>query len=486
MYERMEKIFAYAMMVILCISLLPVMYVGRYNHPTGDDYYYGVETRELIENGGSLFEVLGEAAKGVALQYERWQGTYSAMFLMYLPPNVFAEGAYALVTAFMILLFSGSAFYLLKPIVCHLMKGSCYLWMLVSATYVLLCLQTVNYFIGESLFWYNGSMYYTGYYAVTMFFWGMVVRLLYQPKKYYMPILAVLALFLAGGNYVSLLPCILLLVAVTGILAWKRSKKGWLTGSLVVLLIIGLLISAAAPGNQMREGELWEMSATKAIMKSLYQGMKYIKAWIGSWWALAVLLLTPFLWKGLGRLKFRFPYPLIVTGFMYGIFCSMACPTFYAMNSTGPGRALAIEYYGINAFMLFSYYYLLGYVHRVVAERREKLTDGRGYCTANIVIASLFVVLMIVQIGSGKMQECTTVRAVRLLRSGEAVAYHEEYLERLEILQDNSIQDVVFKPYTHQPDMLYVGDFTGDASNGNNIRIAEYWGKNSIRVDYGQ
>lgn len=31
-----------------------------------------------------------------------------------------------------------------------------------------------------------------------------------------------------------------------------------------------------------------------------------------------------------------------------------------------------------------------------------------------------------------------------------------------------------------------VGDFTGDASNGNNVRIARYWGKNSIRVDYRQ
>ena len=56
----------------------------------------------------------------------------------------------------------------------------------------------------------------------------------------------------------------------------------------------------------------------------------------------------------------------------------------------------------------------------------------------------------------------------------------------MEILKDDSVLDVVFSPYEHQPDMLYVGDFTGDVTNVNNVRIAEFWGKDSIRVDYGQ
>lgn len=485
MYERVEKYMAYLLVAILCISLLPVMYVGRYNHPTGDDYYYGVETKALIENGGSLPEVLAEAAKGVAHQYEHWQGTYSAMFLMYLAPNVFAESAYSFVTAGLILLFTLCAFYLLKSVACNMMKGSRYLWMILSSVYVLLCLQTVHYFIGESLFWYNGSMYYTGYYAMTMLLGGMVLRYLYTPKKYHLPVMAMLALFLAGGNYVSLLPCVLLLATLTFLLAVKRSPKS--IGLLVITLfmLVGLGISAVAPGNQVRQDNLWNMSATRAVLKSLYQGVKYITGWTGVWWLIAVVVLTPFLWHCFGKMKFKFRMPLLVVGYMYGIFCSMACPTFYAMNSTGPGRAIAIVYYGFNAFMLFGYCYLLGYLHRLVSERVGKNLNENKSKLPYLITAGVIVLLFAVQIGRGKMSECTTVRAMNLLISGEAEAYQEEYLARLAILEDDSIKDVVFTPYVHQPDMLYVGDFTGDITNVNNVRIAKYWGKDSLKVDYG-
>lgn len=486
MYERLEKIFGYVMFIIMCVSLLPVMYVGRYNHPTGDDYYYGIPVKQVFEDGGNVLDALQGAAKGVAYQYEHWQGTYSAMFLMHFPPNVFGEGMYAFVTTGMILIFAVSSFFMLKPVVCNWMKGSKHLWLIISSAYVLLSLQTVNYFIGESLFWYNGSMYYTGYYALTMMFMGIVIRYLQESKPYHIPIMAVFSVFLAGGNYVSLLPCILLMATLAVILVFRHSKKSVVIGVMVLLMLAGLVVSAVAPGNQIRQAGLFERSAVKAVLKSLLQGVRYIVSWTGIWWVLAVLILTPFLWHGFSRIKFRFPYPVIVLGYMYGIFCSMACPTFYAMNSTGPGRALAIVYYGLMAFMLFSYYYLLGYIHRKVKEGPVRTSKALEFLKKKslIIYAGLFVLLFVMQISTGKMQEVSTVRAVKLLYSGEAEAYHQEYLERLEILEDDTVQDVVFEPFVHQPDMLFVGDFTGDINNPNNIEIARYWGKNSIMVDY--
>lgn len=484
-YEAIEKYTAIILLVMLCMTLIPVMYVGRYNHPTGDDYFYGVETKAVLESGGNAFEVLGEAFRGVVKQYERWQGTYSAMFLMHLPPNVFAEGAYAGVTAVLILLFAAATFYCLKPIVCIWMKGSVYLWLILSSIYVLLCLQTVP-FIGESLFWYNGSMYYTGYYAMTMFFIGMLCRYLISAKKYHMPVLVLLALFLAGGNYVSLLPCILIVASITVVLAFLRSKKGIASGILVFCMLAGLAVSAMAPGNQNRQEGLFQMSAIKAILKSLYQGIKYVSIWTGIWWLMAAAFLTPFLWKSFHKITFRFRYPLVVIGLSYGIFCSMACPTFYAMNSTGPARVLAIVYYGLMAFTLFAYYYLLGWIYQWLTKRREEVQRENFRKRTWICFASVFVLFLVVQLATGKVQECSVVRAIKVLESGEAVAYHQEYLERLEILRDDSVQDVVFMPYENQPDMIYVGDFTGDASNVNNVRIAQYWGKNSLRVEYGQ
>jgi len=257
-------------------------------------------------------------------------------------------------------------------------------------------------------------------------------------------------------------------------------------------MLIGMLISMLAPGNAVRQADSYQISAIKAVLKSLLQGVKYTLGWSNMWLIQAAVLLTPFLWSSFEKKQFRFRYPVLVLGFAYGIFCSMACPTFYAMNSTGPARVVGIIYYAFMAFMLFCYCYMLGCVYDWFKRRQEKEGTKENNQMPDLgktlIYASsgIFVILFAVQLFTGKAAECTTMRAIGILENGEAQVYHQEYLERLEILKDDSVLDVVFSPYEHQPDMLYVGDFTGDVTNVNNVRIAEFWGKDSIRVDYGQ
>lgn len=481
MGAKKEKTVAYILLCIMIISLLPVMYLGRYNHPTGDDYYYGIETKQVWEETGSLIKTAGEAIKGVARQYQIWQGTYSAMFFMHLPPNIFGDWAYHLVTTAILTLLTGGIFYLLRQLMVHAMKLSRELWILTSSVISLMCVQTVPV-QGETFFWYNGSMYYTGYYAVTLFLFGLLIRYLLEPKKYHIPIFAILALFLAGGNYVSLLPAILTAGCMTMFLIWKRSPKAWGPGIVTVLMILGLLISAAAPGNAVRQEGMWKISPILAVYKSLRQGLGYMHAWMRIWWIMGAVLLTPFFWKAFERVKFRFPYPLIACGLAYGIFCSMSCPTFYTMNSTGPARAFTMVYYGFMLFTYGCYIYLLGYLHRLFGEK-----DFGGKLKGKIRILqwgipAAWMILLVIQILGGSVAQTTTGKAVNLLVSGEARAYEAEYQERMRILNDPEITDVVLKPYEHQPDMLYVGDISGDPEFVTNQNLAAYFGKNSVCV----
>ena len=39
-------------------------------------------------------------------------------------------------------------------------------------------------------------------------------------------------------------------------------------------------------------------------------------------------------------------------------------------------------------------------------------------------------------------------------------------------------------PYEHQPEMLYVGDFGGSPEDETNRKVAQYYHKNSVCVDY--
>lgn len=486
MYERYEKTCCYIMMGLMVISLLILMYMGLYNHPTGDDYYYAVTTRQVLEETGSILQTFWAAARGVADQYMIWQGTYSAMFFMYLPPNVFGENAYRLVTAGILFLYTTGVFYLFKPFLCRILKGTKYLWCAVSATFVLLTIQTVP-FQGESFFWYNGSMYYTGYLSLTFFFFGALSRYLLTSKRYYVPILWFGAVFLAGGNYVSLLPAILVVLLVAAVLLKRRSDKRWVVGLVAVLMLAGLLVSAAAPGNQVRgEGSIGNMSAVKAIALSLWQSVSYLEAWLDRWWVMTILVLTPLFWKSYKRISFSFPMPLLVVGLVHGIFCSMSCPTFYAQGSTGPARVVAIVYYGFMLSTLLNYYYLLGYLYRYLSTKAFRNAATKEGFPARKWLPVLgvagFCLLFAVQIGTGKAAECSSAQALRSIAGGELQRYEEEYRERLKVLEDDTIKDVVFMPYETRPAMIYVGDFTPDPTNENNVEIAKYFGKDSIKV----
>lgn len=48
----------YIFLTILLLSLIPLIWLGRYNYPTGDDYYYGAETHLVWQQTGSIIQRL--------------------------------------------------------------------------------------------------------------------------------------------------------------------------------------------------------------------------------------------------------------------------------------------------------------------------------------------------------------------------------------------------------------------------------------------
>lgn len=306
-----------------------------------------------------------------------------------------------------------------------------------------------------------------------------------KPRWYYVPLMGVLAAFLAGGNYVSLLPTLVLAICVTVTLLYKRKyKQALVVGSITIILLFCFGISALAPGNALRQSGMWKIPAWKAILKSLLQGVRYMWAWMRGFWWIAALLVTPFFWESFEKIRWSFRYPVLVMGFVYGIFCSMSCPTFYTMNSTGPARAVAIVYYGFALATFFCYYYLLGYIYRKCQKKDIKILQNSEKCFGWIVttLSGACLLLMLIQGLNGNILACTTAKAVGVLASGEAKAYELEYRARIKLLEDESLADVVLPPYVNTPDMLYVGDISDDPIEPTNQKVAQYFGKNSVAV----
>ena len=483
MKNQLAKWKPYIFLALLLASLIPLVWLGRYNYPTGDDYYYGAEAHLVWQQTESIPQAISAACAGVAKSYQDWQGTYSALFLMYLAPNAFSNTAYHLVTFVILLLLCGSIFYLLRPLVCRFLPGTDGDWLTISSVLSLLCVQTVT-FQSDSFYWYNGSMYYTGFFAVTLFFLGTLLRYLYNGKKILLFPLLLLAVFLGGGNYVSLLPCMLLVVTVAFLLLLRKNKKAYLCGITSAVLLLSFAVSAMAPGNHVRQDGMWKIPAWKAIAKCLLQGIRYTFAWTRLWWFLAALLLLPVFLRILQKKNGSFfSHPILFTGYSYGLFCSMSCPLFYTMNSTGPGRAVAIVYYTFLLISFAVFFYWLGFVVRKLQMRQnaseKKAVSGRLKMARYLAMLLLLSGILL----TGLWQETSTAKAIRVLTSGEAAAYAAEYEARLLLLNDPEITDVVLTPFTHQPAMIYTGDLPGDPEDPTSRKTAQYFGKHSLYVD---
>ena len=484
MKNKSTKWKPYIFLAILLLSLIPLIWLGRYNYPTGDDYYYGAETHLVWQQTGSITQTLAAACAGVADSYQIWQGTYSALFLMYLAPNIFSNTAYHLVTFVILLLLCGGIFYLLCPLFRRFLPGTCGEWITVSSVLSFLCIQTVD-FQSDSFYWYNGSMYYTGFFAVTLFFLGTLLRYLDNGKRILLLPLLLLAVFLGGGNYVSLLPCMLLSITITLLLLLQKNKKAYICGITTAVLLLSFAVSAMAPGNHVRQSGMWKIPAWKAIAKCLLQGIRYTFAWTGLWWVLAALLLLPVFLRILQKKNGAFfSHPILFTGYAYGLFCSMSCPLFYTMNSTGPGRAVAIVYYMFLLISFAVFFYWIGFVVLKMQARSktpERIEVSRKVNAARYLAMALLLFSILC---TGLWRETSAMKAVRVLTDGEAAAYAAEYEDRLLLLNDPEVTDVVLTPFKHQPALIYTGDLPSDPEDPTNRKVAQYFQKTSLYVNY--
>jgi hypothetical protein len=72
------------------------------------------------------------------------------------------------------------------------------------------------------------------------------------------------------------------------------------------------------------------------------------------------------------------------------------------------------------------------------------------------------------------------------LLSGEAARYEQEYQARRSLLTDPAVADVVLEPFETRPELLYVGDFSPDPLEPTNQKVAQYFKKRSVRVNYSK
>ena len=487
--KKYTKTISYIALIVLILSLIPLMILGFFAHPVGDDYYYAKEAVFAYKSTGNFLSIFPAAIKGTIEQYKIWQGTYSAMFLMHLPPHLFGEIFYRIYPSFILLFLTGSIFYMLRPVFASEDKSLKHAWIATSSLIALVCISEVPS-CGETFYWYNGSMYYTGFLSLTFVFFGLMFRFLKKKKTLSAVILCFLAFFIAGGNYASLLPAIIVTAAVFLFTIIKKDKKAIVTLSFVMFfLLAGLAISILSPGNSLRGETTVGTTPVKAIVKSIVQSGRFFFYWNGILSFASLMLITPVFILTAAKVQGKIKCPVLLIIFSFLALSSGETASFYAQNNSGPARLFDICFYMMILTLFFIYFMIIYSVYRLINGKRS---EKKAKVKAIILVAqAALLVIFLVLIPLRPVTEIETkpnqYTAAVCLLNGEAMYYKNQNDIRMFEIKNFGYNSYVFEPYDvpwRLNYFLHVGDLSDDPQHFNNVAYSYFYGIKSVKIDY--
>ena len=543
--NRKDNIYRFEAVVLttlLLVSFIPLIIISIYDVPSADDYSMGLQAGLAFRETHSIFRTLAAGAEKTILLYRTWIGYYSSAFLSTLPPQTWGDGSYYGITLIISL---GSlclgTWLLLRIIFMRILRADrCQTACITAITLMITvwCIPEGNSRV-EGLYWYSGAINYTFMYGVALCWIAMLVeellcitdtdmsgtqlmknreQMLHLLRYILIPVLG----FIVGGaNYMTSLTCAIIsvLFIVVGIVLVRcKTHKSVMSDqpavasdsnpqtSLKSIMIpclcqlAGFTLSCLAPGNRVRGGMEYGMSPVTTILTALYDTYALcIRQWTGWPVILLLLLLIPFIWKaaehreasnpdkaGYGGHLPRFPLPGIAAILAYGLASANIAPPLFATGNIEAGRIRAIYWMQYVLLLILTEIYVIGWLRRVTRRNNHEepapaVKSMKIHQAYMAVIAVLFVIYSLLTVRSDH-DRYTVTQAVAELSNGEAKSYREQYLERLDILEDRSVKKAILTPYEENPGLLYYSDITSDPKDWSNKALANYYGKKKVRI----
>jgi len=473
------------LLTCLILSLIPILILGTCDVPFADDFSFSCETRAALQDGGSLIDVLSGALQKVRSVYMTWQGTFSGIFLMAFQPGIFGLRTYGLTPLLMsAMLLTGILTFSLRLFRDLFRLSGTVAWILGTAVCIY-CVQLVPD-PNQGLYWYNGAVYYTFTFGLTLLCYALWLRYVLKGGAAVLAVVSILAVIIGGSNFVTALETCILFFFGELIIFGKKNPR-WKALLLPFLLAcVSLAVSAAAPGNAVRQAEYPDSpNAFAAVLLSFRYAFLYILHSVTLPYAGFIVFLIPVLRTALPASGFIFRAPALFSLFSFCIFSSLFTPHIYSEGTIGPGRLTNIYFYCFILLTVINLCWWSGWAFRKRREKDPSPPPGRnssGLPMWSFLLSSaVFLVCVLFSIVL-HMSSYTSLMAIGELRNGEAKEYYRQAVLRQTVLEDHSVKDCVFTPYTVQPYLLYFGDMSSDPTDYTNQDASTFYGKDSIRV----
>lgn len=478
--NRFYKLMDVMLVAVYAAGIIPVLYASFFSHPLADDYSSAYETHLAIVSDG-LLSVIPAAISHMVRVYSDWQGTWSAEILFALQPGIFGENAYFITTVVMLTMLTASVLVLSHELICALAGKTRSAALCVGLTSLLFMIQFVPS-PADSFFWWNGSVYYTFFFALSLLAITSIVKTIRTGSPAMAVIATVLAFIVGGGNYTSALLTFEIVILMIAVCFICRNKYKWRLIPAFIALTCSFGVSVAAPGNQVRMSCVGSgMSAISAVKAAIVQAVVFIREWMNlPTLALIILLVPIILMAGKSVKNILWSHVIICFAMTFLLFASEIAPAYFGIGNYGEERQVDIYYY---SFILF-----------IVTDEFVLVTKIRNHVCSSDLMSACFVVAAAILVITGCIlngwSSPTSGACLKAAVNGSLRTYDNECQAMSSAIISEvgrsgdraSATDVIIDGVKSTPEIFHDALPGANPEDWVNVSMAKYYGVRSISV----
>ncbi|MCM1125451.1 MAG: DUF6056 family protein [Lachnospiraceae bacterium] len=480
------KKIAVSLLIVFMITLLPILYCSFFDYATGDDLWEGAAAYRVLANHGTVKDFFGAVFEMAKIDYLGWEGNWSSIILWCLEPSIWGEKVYCITPWIALIALCGGTLYFLNYYLKKYMKCDNLFLIIVFLIISFFSIQYMPY-PRSGIFWYTGMINYVVPYGLCLASFVWMDKYITDGKKRYLLLITLVFTYLGGAGY---MPVVLAfegtILFLLGYLfdTSRRERLFWLLVPLL-LLIIGFVISAISPGNAARGGESYYFSVEKVfitIIESIKQGFLGGIKWFITirplFLTVPLLMITVWEQIDLTKVEIKFRFPVLVLGLLFLISCSVYAPGIYAQTEVSGGVPDSIYFVFLLMYVL-GIIYLTCWLKKIFMDkgnivfRKEQEEKLRGFI-------SLGVILFCLVFGRHLIGNMTSYTCVAFIKSGQLKDFEYQMQERLKILHNPEIENVVLPEMNDKQGPFMHFPITADPSAYTNMATARFYGKESV------
>lgn len=477
--------------VLFILSMLPMVYISFFDYATGDDLGFGGAAHRVIVNGGSLQEFVSVIIDGIITDYYSFQGNWSSGVLVRLMPSIWGERFYIITPflGFFFLLF-GPGLFLYELIVrfARLPKTAFIAIHMLFSLFLFQYLPTPR----AGFYWYTGMIAYTGSFFLAILSAVFSIRFLYSGKKFYLFLCILFMTYLGGAAYPAMTFSIALtLVLICAALVFgnkTHKKRGMYLILPTVIEFIGFLVCLAAPGNKSRGGEDFGMTPSRligtlflAIKDSFTDAIRYFITIRPLIFLTIILFFIAYELYEPKEDTYSFRYPAFFTLLCFLIYASTHAPVAFTGTDVGSGISGGVYntyYFVFLCSMSASIIYCACSLKARSLMRPPTPTVLLSPNAWRIsILAGVLFCLVFFRYIIGNTVDYT---CVNYITSGGLRDFQAQMEERLELLNDPNVTDVIVPEMNDYQGPLMHMAMVRDPENFVNSSTAFFYGKNSV------